>query len=411
MKSVPLNSLPPRAVLEELTAHAKALVQRQFQQMGYPFDQGVNLSGYYQWLQETGLCDVTLINVGDPWKQSWDMLETDEFERRSIDFLAKSFGFAEQDHWGVMTNGGSDSNMHGIYFGRKFLEDAVHTLNLPKENAEPILYVSSEAHYSVRKLGDVLRLETCLIDAHPMGQMDAEDFRRKLNPNRPALIAIAVGGTFKGAIDDQESIARVLEEVKPPCVYRHLDAALFGGYLPWVEDENVRNILNQQKQGFDSIAVSGHKFLAMNEPAGVFICRKDVPNHLHTYSVPYLNGVIPTLNCSRSGFDPLKLYWRIMTTGPAGFRAEAAHVLKMTRLLERRLNEVGVKTWVNPWSNTVCMERPAPSVVHRYAMACGECRFFGPLAHVVVMQFFNEDLIEQFVSDVQKGNAQSLPNA
>lgn len=400
MKSISLNPLPPKEILDEMTQCAEALVRRQREQLGYPFDQEVNLAGYYHWLRDTGLCEVTLINVGDPYKTSWDMLETDEFERRSIDFLAKSFGFSDSDHWGVLTNGGTDGNMHGVYFGRKYLEDAARELNLSPEKSAPILYVSSEAHYSVRKLGDILQIETQLIDAHPMGQMDIDDFRRKLDPERPALVAIAIGGTFKGAIDDQDAIDRVIREVAPPAVYRHLDAALFGGYLPWVENEDMRNVLNQQLRHFDSLAVSGHKFLAMNEPVGIFICRKDVPNHLHTYSVPYLNGVIPTINCSRSGFDALKLYWRIATTGEDGFRAEATHILKMTQLLEKRLTESGVKTWVNPYSNTVCMERPAPAVIHKYAMACGECPFFGKLAHVVVMQFFNEELIEKLVADI-----------
>jgi histidine decarboxylase len=118
--------------------------------------------------------------------------------------------------------------------------------------------------------------------------------------------------------------------------------------------------------------------------------------------VPYLNGVIPTINCSRSGFDALKLYWRIVTTGEEGFRAETAHVLKMTQILKDRLTAIGVKTYVNPWSTTVCMERPAEEVVHKYAMACGEDVNFGKLAHVVVMQFFTEELIEEFVRDVEK---------
>lgn len=402
MKSVSVNTFPPKAVLAELNQYAERIVEREFHQMGYPFDQEVNLCGFYQWLVETKLCGTTLINVGDPFKTEWDMLESDEFERRCLGFLAKSFGFPEDDFWGVLTNGGTDGNMHGVYFGRKFLEDMADLMELSPEKRKPILYVSSEAHYSVRKLGDVLQIETRMIDAHPMGQMDAEDFRRKLDPERPALVVIAIGGTFKGAIDDQEAIEQVLNEVHPPIVYRHLDAALFGGYLPWVEDERVQNILNQKLRGFDSLAVSGHKFLSMNEPLGIFICRKEIPTHLHSYSVPYLNGVIPTISCSRSGFDALKLYWRITTAGEEGFRREAAHVLRMTRLLEKRLNDVGVKTWVNPYSTTVCMERPASEIVHRYAMACGEDPVFGKLAHVVVMQFFNEELIETLVSDIAR---------
>ena len=67
--------------------------------------------------------------------------------------------------------------------------------------------------------------------------------------------------------------------------------------------------------GFDSLAVSGHKFFALNEPAGVFLCRKEILQHLTKLTVPYLGGIVmPTISCSRSGFDVLKLYWRIMTT-------------------------------------------------------------------------------------------------
>lgn len=399
MKEVSLNPYPPAELLEEMTQAATALVKRQFYQQGYPFDMEVNLSGYYEWLRQTGLCNVTLINVGDPYKDSWDMLDTDVFERRCIDFFAETFAFGGM-HWGVLSNGGTDGNMHGLFFGRKYLEDVAREMGLDEKQGKPILYVSHEAHYSVRKLGDILQIETRVIDSHPMGQMDTDDLRRQLDPDRPALVAIAIGGTFKGAIDDQEAIAQVLEEKRPPCVYRHLDAALFGGYLPWVEDDSAKKILNQQHQKFDSIAVSGHKFLAMNEPAGIFICRKEILNHLHNSPIPYLNTNIPTISCSRSGFDCLKLYWRIQTTGAEGFRKETAHVLKMTQLLREKLAEKGIPTYVNPFSTTVCMPRPADWVVHKYAMASNSCPHFGEISHVVVMQFFNEALIQELVADV-----------
>ena len=402
MKPYRPQSVPEKAVLDEMTETAEALVAREFYQQGYPFDQDVNLAGYYKWLCDTGLCRLTLINVGDPYKTSWDMLDTDKYERRVVDFMAEAFGFDVQNHlhWGVLANGGTDGNQHGLYFGRKYLEDVAQQMGLDEAHAKPILYVSREAHYSVLKLADILQLETCPIDAHPMGQMDVEDLRRKLDPTRPALIVIAIGGTFKGAIDDQEAIAQVINEKQPPCVYRHLDAALFGGYLPWAEDPVARQIINQQERRFDSIAVSGHKFPAMNEPVGIFICRREVLDHLHTRTVAYLNTLIPTISCSRSGFDCLKLYWRIMTTGPEGFRKETRHVMEMTRLLKAKLEAAGVETYVNPYSTTVLMKRPADWVVHKYAMACSSYEGFGELSHVVVMQFFNEAIIDELVKDI-----------
>ncbi len=387
MKSVKLQKRPDEPVLRRMTETARKLVERQKLQMGYPFDQETNLTGFYEWLLETGLCNTTLISVGSPYKEAWDMLHVDEFEREVVDFVAGTFGF-RGGHWGVVTNGGTDGNLHGIYFGRKTLE--------AKSELPPILYVSAEAHYSVQKLGDILRIETRIIGVHPTGQMDIEDFRRRLDPTRPALVAIAVGGTFKGAIDDQRAIDRVLKEVKPPACYRHLDVALFGGYLPWLDDPAARELVDQAAMGFDSLAVSGHKFFALNEPAGVFLCRKEILQHLTKLTVPYLGGIVmPTISCSRSGFDVLKLYWRIMTTGPAGFRAEANHVLAMTAKLLSALAARGVEAHANPWSNTVYFRRPREEAVHRCCMACS-----GEFSHVVVMQYFDEELVERLADEI-----------
>ena len=389
MKDVTLQKMPDEAVLRRLTAAAKELVSRRDLQAGYPFDQETNLSGFYEWLLETGLCNTTLISVGSPYKEAWDMLHVDEFEREVVDFIAGTFGFHD-NHWGVVTNGGTDGNLHGLYFGRKTLE--------AQSDRPPILYVSAEAHYSVQKLGDILRIETRIIGVEPSGRMDVEDLRRQLDPERPALVAIAVGGTFKGAIDDQRAIDRVLKEVNPPAWYRHLDVALFGGYLPWLDDPAARELVDQRVMGFDSLAVSGHKFFALNEPAGVFVCRKEILQYLNKLTIPYLGGIMmPTISCSRSGFDVLKLFWRIMTTKPEGFRAEAKHMLEMTGKLSAALRERGVEAHVNPWSNTVYFPRPKDEVVHRWCMACS-----GEFSHVVAMQYFNDGLVRKLADDIAR---------
>ncbi len=390
MKSIRLRNAPDAPVLERLTKTAHELVERRKRQMGYPFDQESNLRGFYEWLLETGLCDTTLISVGSPYKDAWDMLHVDDYERECVDFMAAHFGFPEHTHWGVVTNGGTDGNMHGVYFGRKALA--------AKSGLPPILYVSSEAHYSVQKLGDILNIETRVIQAHPDGRMELDNFRAQLDPGRPALVAVAIGGTFKGAIDDQRGIRRVLEEVHPPAWYCHLDVALFGGYLPWLEDPAAREIIHQEKMQFDSLAVSGHKFLGLNEPTGLFICRKEILEHLNKLTVPYLDCVMPTISCSRSGFDVLKMFWRIKTAKEDGFRAEAGHILAMTECLKQALRKRGVEVHVNPYSNTVCFPRPADAVVHKYCMACS-----GGLSHVVVMQYFDEELIETLADEIAGG--------
>lgn len=377
--------------MKKLDALAANLRARKFEQLGYPFDQETSLAGFYRWLVDTGLCDLTLINVGDPYKTQWDMLHTDEFERACIDFVADSFGFGG-DHWGVISNGGTDGNMHGVYFGRTALA--------AKSDIPPVLYVSDEAHYSVKKLGDILDIETRTIRAHESGEMDVSDLEKKLAPDRPALIAIAIGGTFKGAIDDQRAIDEVVKKVNPPFVYKHLDAALFGGYLPFLDDPKAREILDASVMGFDSISVSGHKFYGLNEPAGIFVCRREILSHVQNNPVPYLNGVIPTISCSRSGFDALKLYWRISVAGREGMRKQANAVLENAEYFYRALLKRGVKAWKNPYSNTVIFRRPADEVVHKYALACSDDEHWGRLSHAVVMQYFTHTLSDEIASSV-----------
>ena len=385
---------PDKKAFAELQEAAENIASRKFNQMGYPFDQDTGFSEFYRWLADTGLCDITLINVGDPYKKNWDMLNTDKFERFCIDFMADACGF-EGNHWGVLSNGGTDGNMHGIYFGRKALA--------AKSPLPPILYVSEEAHYSVKKLGDIQNIETRIVGAKEMGSIDAEDLERKLDPSRPALVAVAVGGTFKGAIDSLAEIDLAIESRKPVAVYRHLDAALFGGYLPFMDDPAAKSIIDAKGgRAFDSIAISGHKFLGLNEPAGIFICSKDTLSCVHESPVAYLNGVIPTISCSRSGFDALKLYWHLSVLGREGLKEQADHSLKMAGYLQAKLKENGVRAWRNDFSNTVFFERPGDEVVSKYALACNEYPVFGKLAHVVAMQYFTEEIADAFAADAAR---------
>jgi hypothetical protein len=95
-----------------------------------------------------------------------------------------------------------------------------------------------------------------------------------LDPARPALVVIAMGTTFKGVMDDQSAIRKILRAKHRGPVYIHLDAAPFGGFLPYVNEEAAQ-LVHQQAQKFGSILVSGHKFFGFDEPIGVFICTRE----------------------------------------------------------------------------------------------------------------------------------------
>jgi histidine decarboxylase len=262
-----------KAEQQQLDNFAQKILGKKQKAVGYPVNQQTDLGDFYTWYVKNKLYNVSMNNVGNPRNVSPYSMNTHAYENEVVDYFAKLYGFKERAYWGFVTDSGTDGNNHGVYFGRKYLQ--------AKSKDAPILYVSEQAHYSIKKLADVQNTELRLIKATDMGQMDIEDFAKQLDSTRPALIVIAMGTTFKGAIDDQAAIRKVLQaNLKKVPFYIHLDAALFGGYLPYLSGEAAL-LVSQQAQQFDSIAVSGHKFFGFDEPLGIFISTQETFNNLN----------------------------------------------------------------------------------------------------------------------------------
>jgi histidine decarboxylase len=376
--------------IKRLNAFAAEMLKEKPFFLGYPVNQDTNLQGFYKWYFESGLYEAAMNNVGDPRKADIIRLSTHAFENEVIDYFAPRFGF-DRDYWGFVTYSGTDGNNHGMYFGKKVLS--------AKSNLPLVAYVSDEAHYSIKKLADVQGLELRLIKTHPMGQMDLADFEAKLDPKRPALVVIAIGTTFKGAIDDQLAIDKILAKVHPPAVYRHLDAALFGSILSFV-DGPAHDIVNMKKMKFDSIAVSGHKFWGLDEPMGIFVTTMNVRNSINPFRVEYLKDAVPTITCSRSAIAPLKLWWKITFTPAKSFEEQAGNLIANARYLNGELKKRGIKSWLNENSNTVFFQRPSQKIMDKYGLAPEKSPQFGELAHVIVMQHVHRPLIDQFVAEM-----------
>jgi len=377
--------------LQRLDRFADHVLRKKDLVAGYPVNQRTDLDDFYNWYTRHHLHKSVMNNVGNPRHQSPYTLNTHEFENEVVDYFAGLYGFKPGDYWGFVTASGTDGNQHGIYFGRKHLQS--------KSDQAPILYVSTEAHYSIKKIADVQNLELRLIKANAMGQVDIESFRQQLDSTRPALIVVAMGTTFKGAIDDQAAIRQVLREKHRGPHYIHLDAALFGGYLPYADGDGWKQV-NQQIQKFDSIAVSGHKFFGFDEPMGIFITTQDTFNRLNPFRVEYLNDAVPTISCSRSAINPLKFWWKIHARSRSAFRNDANAMLLGAEHLLTELTAISVKAWKNPYSNTVFFEQPPADIMQRYDLAPENDRRFGRVAHFIVMPH-TDKLLQPFVLDMK----------
>jgi len=360
--------------------------------IGYPVCQNSHIAGFGEWYTKTGLCDMATNNVGNPFDEEQLLLNTSSIEREVILEFAKFYDIPKGQEWGFVTNSGTDGNMHGMYFGAKKIQNETGML--------PIVYVSKEAHYSSYRICDVQNLEIRLIDTDDFGRMDPESLRKNLDSSKPALIVFAIGSTFMGATDDQAAIKKVLDEVKPIAIYKHLDAALFGGYFPFTE---FKDIVSMEKQGYDSIAISGHKFLGIDEPCGLFLTRKEILTAQKSFKVPYLNSEMPLISCSRSAVAPLKFYWILKHVGYDTFVKEAKEMLDNTEYLQQKLDEIKYPAWHLPYSNTVFIKRPAEWIRQKYSLANGFIpKYGGELSHIVVMQHVKKNIIDEFVSDLLK---------
>ncbi len=359
--------------------------------LGYPGNEDIRLDGFYEWYQENGIGHAMMNNAGDPNDISEDHGAM-QIENEVIHFFAPFYGFDPDEVWGLVTMSGTDGNNHGIYFGRHCL--------VAETGKEPILYVSTEAHYSNMRLAELQQMEVRMIETDEMGRMIPESFREALDPDRPALIVFSMGTTFKGGIDDQQAINAIIDEVGPPAVYRHVDAALFGGYLPFTR---YAELVDRRVIGFDSIAVSGHKFFGMDEPCGLFFTTREVMTKQNPYQITYLNGSMPMINCSRSAISPLKFYWLIKTVGAEGFSEMADTMLDNAVYLKKRLDEIGWPAWVSSeMSNTVFFSRPSDEIMEKYTLAPdSDDRFGGDLAHVVVMASVTREHIDHLLEDLE----------
>lgn len=376
---------------EQLDRWASECLAERSMTLGYPGNNDIRLEEFYRWYTGNNLESMIINNAGDPFDEGDHTLSSLDFEREVIQYFAPKYGFDGNDLWGIVTMSGTDGNNHGIYFGVNYLKR--------KTGKMPVVYVSDEAHYSNYRLCDLQHLEVRLVKSDSMGRMVPDSLEKVLDPTRPCLIVYAMGSTFKGAIDDQKALDDVLARHEGMAVYRHVDAALFGGYLPFTE---YKDLVDRRKTGFDSISVSGHKFFGIDSPCGLFITTRDVYDNQSTYDISYLNANMRMINCSRSGIEPLKFWWLMKTVGDEGWTEQAARIFENTRYLKSELKRIGWPYWNNEYSNTVIFRRPSAKVVRKYNLACGEdAAFGGKLSHVVVMQHVTKDSIDRLIADLR----------
>ncbi|MDD1625396.1 MAG: pyridoxal-dependent decarboxylase [Methylococcaceae bacterium] len=384
--------------------------------LGYPVNMNTPSEDFFAWRQQlfdVGVGTFAYNNVGNPFKDSAIPFNTHDFERELILRFGKLYGFPPGNTWGFLSNSGTDSNMHGMYMGRTILKG--------RTGVFPKAYFTKEAHYSIQILRDLLGLETVFVETLPDGGMDPNDLRQKLaeNPSQPALVIATIGTTFKGAIDQVDLIQ---ETLKGHPSYLHLDAALFGGYLPHTShasEVSYQSKSNPAAVRYDSIAVSCHKFFGFPSPAGLFITTRsyfDEFNELFSqiHNPEYIHHVPGTITCSRDAVKPAEFYF---FSTPSAMNKLAEDTQSMMRNAVYLMEQMQAHfphlqpTRVNNLSNTIFFRKPSDRIVKKYSLATMLLEINHvkqDYAHVVVMPHANRKVLTEFLTDLDKDSVTSL---
>ena len=103
-------------------------------------------------------------------------------ETEVVDFFATMFRANPKDYWGYVTNGGSESNLYGLYLARELYPNAM-------------VYFSESTHYSIKKNIRLLNIPSIVIRSQENGEIDYDDLANTLQFNRdkPAIVLTNFG--------------------------------------------------------------------------------------------------------------------------------------------------------------------------------------------------------------------------
>lgn len=358
--------------MEKLGLFLEKIKNRSENYIGYPTAVDNDIKALYPFL------DYSLNNVGDPYVQSYDM-HTKKFEREVIEFFSELFNAPASNHWGYVTNGGSEGNLYGLYLARELYPNGM-------------VYYTEATHYSVQKNIHLLNMDSIVIKSQENGEMDYHDLEATLqmNRHRPVIILANIGTTMTEAKDSVPTIKACLNKYAIKSAYIHCDAALSGVHLALI-GENDFDFSN----GADSIAISGHKFLGSPIACGLVLVKKSFKDRIGK-SIPYIGTIDTTITGSRSGINALIFWYSIKKWGKEGLLKRALDSLENAAYLQKKLNDIGVKAWSNPHALTVVFPKPSVEIIKKWQLATD-----GNIAHVICMPGISKDTLDQFVSDLK----------
>lgn len=371
--------------MKPLAAEDQATLDKVLQNVA---DQALVMAGYpcnqrYDYTVLKDMLNVSANNIGDPWQNSNFSANTLELERELLSMFGRWLHAPEDDMWGYVTGGGTEGNMYGLYLARELHPDG-------------IVYYSQDTHYSVTKIIHVLGMRSIMIRSQESGEFDYEDLKEtiKLNRDTPPIIFANIGTTMKQAVDHLPTIKRILKELAIAEYYLHSDAAFTGGYFPFIDNAPPFDF----REGIDSIAISGHKFIGCPSPCGIAMAKKSNVQRIGR-RIEYIGAMDTTIPGSRSALTPALLWYTLKSRGEEGMRALAQQCLRVADYAVNAMKKAGIQAWKHDQSLTIVFPRPSDHLIRKWSIAP-----YQDFAHIITVGHVDEAMMDRIIEDLKNDN-------
>lgn len=264
------------------------------------------------------------------------------FEKEIIESLAHIMKWNSID--GLMVPGGSYANMMALHLARFIKNPSVKTEGLQNKN---IVYISDQAHYSVKKSAHLLGFgenQVRVVPSDSNFKMKIDELESCIQEDLakgciPALIVSTLGTTVFGALDPIAEAQNLAVKYR---LWHHVDGA-WGGPLVFA-DKKVQEALKD----VDSVAFDFHKLLGGTLTKAIFVTRHEnllsqanscagTQYIFHEDEDSFFDTGTKAIQCGRK-VDSLSLWMTWKYLGHSGFKSYVNkqlqlrnHVLKLIK--------------------------------------------------------------------------------
>lgn len=263
-------------------------------------------------------------NLGDPGLFKGTSL----MEGEVIDSLGKLLHL--NDACGHIVTGGTEANLMAMCVAKYLFEE--------KSSATPEIILPRSAHFSFKKISSMLSVKLVYVDLDDNYKMDVDLIEDLITDNTMAIVAIA-GSTELGLVDNIEKISEIALKNN---IYLHVDAALGGFIIPFLDNENKLDVnFDFSCEGVSSMTIDPHKMGLAPVPSGGILFRHK--QHLEKLSVktPYLTkDKQTTVVGTRTGASTAAIWTLINYHGFKGYQKIVNESIQLTKYTYNRLNSI-----------------------------------------------------------------------